>query len=108
MFKASDIKSVKNVKREDGTAWAYFDQGMEFEFPLNFSKDQKRGAKNIKPGEVILLFQRVNKVAGIKDHTYVTHLVTPTDHVLSENKELDHKFTWIRNVRVIARANPRS
>jgi hypothetical protein len=108
MFKASDIKSVKNIKREDGTGWAYYDEGMEFKFPLNFSDAQKKSAKNIKPGEVILLFQRVNKVQGVKDHTYLTHLVTPTDHILSEDRTLGHKFAWIRNVAVVARANPRT
>jgi hypothetical protein len=108
MFNASDIKSVKNVKREDGTGWAYFDEGMEFKFPLNFSDAQKKSAKNIKPGELILLFQRVDKVSGVKDHTYLTHLVTPTDYILSEDRGLGHKFAWIRNVAVIARANPRT
>lgn len=108
MFKASDVKFVKNVRRENGTGWAYFDEGMELKFSLNFSKDQKKGAKDLKPGELILLFQRVDKVLGVKTHTYLTHIVTPTDYILSENKELDHRFTWVRNVAVIARANPRA
>jgi len=108
IFKPEDIKYVKNVKREDGTDWAYYDRGMDSQFKLNFSDVQRKGAEQLNAGEVILLFQRVNKVAGIRDHTYLTHLVTPIDNVVKKNEGLDHDFKWERKIAVVARANPRN
>ena len=107
MFKASDIKWVKNVKRNNGTEWAYYDNLMENKFSLNFSKDQIKGAANVKPGEIILLFQRVENIPGVPKKTYLTHLVTPIDLTLFENEHLE-KFKYTRNVAVIARAEPRA
>lgn len=107
MFRSCDIKWVKNVRRENGTDWAYYDNSMEDTFMLNFSNDQKKGALKIKPGEIILLFQRVDKVPFIKPRTYMTHLVTPLDGKLIENHGLDHRFKWERKVLVIARAEPK-
>ncbi len=79
-FLPTDINWVKNVKRSDGTAWAYYDTGMEAEFNLNFSKTQKLGARNLNINEVILLFQRVDRMANVVPHTYLTHLVKPLDN----------------------------
>ncbi|WP_316828594.1 HNH endonuclease [Pedobacter miscanthi] len=107
MFSAGELLWVKNVRRDEGRDWAYFEDGTENSFHLNFSKDQKKGAAKIMPGEVILLFQRVDKVPGTATHTYLTHLVTPVDTLLRENPALDHCFKWERKVAVIARADPR-
>lgn len=105
MYGAENIKWVKNVKRDDGTAWAYFDAYMENEFPLNFSEAQKIGNNHLHPGEIILLFQRVDKIIGVKKKTYLTHLVTPLDNNVFYNPD-NPDFPYERRVAVIARANP--
>jgi len=106
MYNHNDIKWVKNVKREDGTNWAYFDPGMEHEFQLNFSESQKKGSENLKQGEIVLLFQRVDKMTGVDKKTYLTHLITPLDDNIFYNSA-NPNFPYERRVAVIARANPR-
>ncbi len=108
IFKPSDIKWVKNVKRENGTGWAFFESGSDMVFSLTFSKDQTKGAKEVIAGEIILLFQKVDRMPGIAPKTYLTHLVTPIDNILKENPDTDHRFKWERKVIVIAKANPRT
>lgn len=108
MFEPSDIRWVKNVKRNKGSDWAYFDDGMENWFDLNFSSSQTAGARYIRPGEIILLFQRVDKISGIEKRTYLTHLVTPLDHNLRHDPSLHNGFEWYRKVAVVARAAPRT
>lgn len=108
MFKPTDIKWVKNIKRHNGTEWAYFDDGMENEFYLNFSKTQISGGQNVQPGELILLFQRVDNLRGVRKETYLTHLVTPVDFKLKHDPQLLYGFEWFRKVAVVARADPRT
>lgn len=107
MIKATDINFVKSVKRDNGTAWAFYDEGFENTFPLTFSKTQVKGARELQPGDIILLFQRVDNHPdkSIKAHTYLTHLVTPIDTILFENNASTHRFKWERKVAVIARAD---
>lgn len=104
ILQPQDLKWVKSIKRDNGAGWAFFEEGYESEFPLTFSEKQKNGAEKIQPGEVILLFQRVDNMIGVKARTYLTHLVTPLDYLLSENTAIKHKFKWERLVKVVARA----
>ncbi|RZK17812.1 MAG: signal peptidase II, partial [Flavobacterium sp.] len=106
-FSADQIQWVKNVKRAGGTAWAYFGEGMEWEFNLNFSDSQKLGAENMGLNEVVLLFQRVDSVPGVVTQTYLTHLVKPLDNELIYNADTP-LHPWERRVAVIARADPRT
>jgi len=106
-FSAENIRWVKNVKREGGTSWAYFDPGMESEFNLNFSDTQKLGAENIGMDEIVLLFQRVDNVLGVSVKTYLTHLVKPLDHELIYNEKTP-MHPWERRMAIIARADPKT
>ncbi len=106
LFKSSDLLWVKNVKRDNGTDWAYYENSTEQRFKLNFSRTQIKQANLVKPGELILLFQKVDKVAGVSPRTYLTHLVTPIDYSeATENTLLTHDFKWEREVAVIAKAS---
>lgn len=107
-FSFQNILFAKNVKRENGTDWAFFEPGTENVFPLTFSKTQAKGARHLMPGQIILLFQRVDRIPGVAKQTYLTHLITPIDTELHYNEEVPHKFKWDRKVLVIARADPRS
>ncbi|WP_342647391.1 HNH endonuclease [Mucilaginibacter sp. CSA2-8R] len=108
MFEADDIKKVKNVKRNGGTEWAYFNDGEEKTLKLNFSKTQVKGGRELRVGEIILLFQKVDRIRGVQPFTYLTHLVTPLGKPIIRNDELEHKWKWELEVAVIARANPRT
>ncbi len=101
----SQIKWVKNVKRNKGTAWAYMEPELSQEFQLNFSESQKKRARNLREGEIILLFQKVDNVKGVMPVTYLTHLVTPLDDVLFFNHS-NKSHGYERRVAVIARAHP--
>jgi 5-methylcytosine-specific restriction endonuclease McrA len=105
IYEAADIQWVKSVKRDGGKAWAFFEPGTELRFHLTFSEQQIRSAGKIMCGEIILLFQRVDKLHGTAKGTYLTHLVTPIGN-LEENPNLPHRFKWEREVLVIARAKP--
>ena len=108
MFEASDIKWVKNVKHTDGAAWAYYDSSAEYTFPLHFSKVQLKGALDVKPGEIILLFQRIDNIPSISKQTYMTHLVTPIDFNVYKSNDKFEPFPYTREVAVLARAEPRT
>ncbi|MDM1296525.1 HNH endonuclease [Sphingobacterium sp. N143] len=105
IFKAEDIIWVKNVKRDKGSAWAYYEEDRDNVFYLNFSKTQVKGASLVRPGEVILLFQKVDKISGVERKTYLTHLVTPLDEEIRFNSKIEHDFKWERKVAIIARAS---
>lgn len=106
LFKPDNIKWVKNVKRDDGTAWAYYEDNTDQTFILNFSKTQIKRGNLVKPGEIILLFQKVDKLEGISPKTYLTHLVTPVDNQgIVEEKNSDSDFRWGRKVAVVAKAS---
>lgn len=106
IFKPTDLLWVKNVKRDNGTDWAYYEDYTDQRFKLNFSRTQIKQANLVKPGELILLFQKVDKVPGITPRTFLTHLVTPIDYSEAiENTLLPHDFKWEREVAVIAKAS---
>lgn len=104
-----DIKWVKNVKREKGTDWAFYDQeDLGETMKLTLSKTQRSGAARLIPGEIVLLYQRVDKIEGVQGRVYLTHLVTPLFGSIVEEKDSNEKFKYYRNVHVIARANPKT
>ncbi|WP_113653182.1 HNH endonuclease [Pedobacter namyangjuensis] len=106
IFKPTDLLWVKNVKRENGTGWAYYEENTDQRFNLNFSRTQTKQANLVKPGEIILLFQKVDKIPGIAPRTYLTHLVTPVDYSKAvENPFLQHDYRWEREVAVVAKAS---
>jgi hypothetical protein len=103
MSQSTDIKWVKNIKRDDGTAWAYMEDEYRNEFLLNFSDTQLPNASAVREGEIILLFQRVDHMANVPVATYLTHLVTPLDDMVTKiGNNVD--FPFVRSVGVIARA----
>jgi hypothetical protein len=103
MPQAADIKWVKNVKRNQGTAWAYMEAECANEFLLNFAYRQLPNARAVQEGEIILLFQRVDHIPSVRAATYLTHLVTPLDDMLTESAD-NEDFPFERRVGVIARA----
>lgn len=100
LFGSSDIKWVRNVKRGNGTDWAYSDvNGI---FPLHWSssyKDGKEAAKP-KPGELILLFQRPHQLMR---GTFITHLVTPIDNHVRDEIDTNPHHRWARQVMIVAK-----
>lgn len=100
LFGPSDIKWVRNVKRENGLHWAYSD--VDDIFPLHWSssyKDEKEAEKP-KCGELILLFQRPHQhIQG----TFMTHLVTPVDDHAYDVIDTNPAHRWARDVMIISK-----
>lgn len=107
MFSSDDIKWVKSVKRNEGAGWAYDDINCYSEEPLKLhwrNAIGKTAAKHPKVGDIILLFQTVNK-GEFKNIVRLTHLVSPiTQDVLIDTK--NKNFKWYREIRLIAKAEP--
>lgn len=93
MHTDKDLLWTKNVKRDKGHAWAYMEFKEGDAFYLNFSKKFKASAYKAKPGQAILLFQTINKQIGnISKGTYLTHIVTPIDEIITEEANSNHPF----------------
>lgn len=104
-FQPSDINWIKSVKRDHGNQWAYMEYGLGDTFTLNFSKNPKWFPKNYlkaKPGELILLFQRLNGTGLYPSGWYITHLVTPVDDLLSREENTPN-HPHVRLVAVIGK-----
>jgi len=102
LFSSSDIKWVKNVKRDKGTDWANMEPSELPEFDLNFSLAKEASGSIVKIDEILLLFQKVDKMIGVPVHTYLTHLVTPVYGKPSRD-DGNVNFPITRRVKVIAR-----
>ena len=100
LYTHTDIKWVKNVKREDGNNWAYEDQEVKTVFELNWSEHFGKNVSRPNSGDIILLFQTIKSGLGHPKGTYLTHLVTPIDEEVYLDKTSTHPN--IRLVRVIA------
>ncbi len=101
-FNHLDIRWVKNIKPKEG--WAYADKTCDKYFKLNWSNE--KSASTPKIGEVILLFQRPNQIDGKNNlTTFLTHLVTPIEEKPRKSETETH-LKWIREVKIIAIANP--
>lgn len=88
------IKWIKNVK-DNWTHKAYFD--MADEFQLHFPDHHKNNVCTVPCGEIILLFQKVDSDTDRK----FTHLVTPVNDTLYEDRDKPH-YRYSRRVKVIA------
>jgi len=106
MYSSSDIFWIKNVKRKDGEEWAYDDETCGTKFLLNWPTSKKGSASTPNIGDIIVLFQKPNKVNGKKNYdVHLTHLVTPVSDIIHiDNEHPEHK--WCREVMPIAIANP--
>lgn len=106
-FNFNDLVWTKNVKRENGNAWAYMEFQIGDVFYLNWARGRanmgETDAGKVKVNELILLFQTVNKSSGSQKGTYLTHIVTPIDQKVSMDEEGSHPYK--RLVIVIGKAN---
>ncbi|MCR9062886.1 MAG: HNH endonuclease [Cytophagales bacterium] len=100
MYSSEDILWVKNIKKDDGNAIAYYAPEDEDEFWLNWSSRYIDEKEALKPeiGDLILLFQKTNITGSVQ----LTHLVTPVDYHVKIGNLIRYK--WERKVRVVARA----
>lgn len=96
LFNPSDIKWVRNVKREGGKIWAYDD--VQDTFKLNWSSRFRNEFEAEKPkvGDIILLFQTRNR------KTFLTHLVTPIQKRAYDDYNNFQSHRWVREVLVLA------
>lgn len=100
LFGSSDIKWVRNVKRGNGSAWAYTEESDDFLLHWSSSyKDEKEAAKP-KPGEIILLFQKPHQIIN---GTFITHLVTPIDNQVHDEIDRNPNHRWARKVMIVAK-----
>lgn len=106
LFAPTNIRWLKNVKRNQGEGWAYDDVTCDKPFLLNWPTSKKNSAATPKIGDIILLFQKPNKINGKKNYkVQLTHLVSPiSEPIIADEKNPKHK--WCREVRLIAMANP--
>ncbi|MBA7513012.1 hypothetical protein ES705_05021 [subsurface metagenome] len=100
MFTSGDLRWVKNVKRDQGSDWAYQEYEIGDFFWLNWSSQFKGSVLKADVGELILIFQTLNDPKG----TFLTHLVTPKDKVLKYDSNSRHPH--IRRVCIVAKADP--
>lgn len=108
MYTPQDIVWVKNVLRQKGRLWAYDKETCDRDFLLHWSSKMRGSAETPKVGDIILLFQRPEKVNGRNNKTvYLTHLVTPVSPDIEEDP-LSPKHKWARKVKLIAKASPLS
>jgi hypothetical protein len=98
------IKWIKNVKRENGTGWAYMEDQEKEGFVLAFSPAHAGGASKPKKGDVIVIFQTRYDENTQTNGTYLTHLVI-VDSKKTKPTDRDDYPTG-RHVIVLARANP--
>lgn len=102
----SNIRWLKNVKRNQGEGWAYDDITFDKPFLLNWPTSKRNSAATPKVDDIILLFQKPNKINGKKNYNVqLTHLVSPiSEPIILDNNNPKHK--WCREVKLIAMANP--
>jgi hypothetical protein len=105
VFNSRDLLWTKNVKREQGNAWAYMEHNLGDVFYLNWPRGRanmgKTDAGKPKINQLILIFQTVNKNSGSKKGTYLTHIVTPVEADVVTEENSTHPFK--RLVTVVAK-----
>lgn len=103
LFSPSNILWLKNVKRNQGEGWAYEDVGLNRTFLLNWPTAKKNSAGTPNVGDIILLFQKPNKINGKRNYkVHLTHLVSPvSEEIIPDEDSPKHK--WCREVRLIAK-----
>lgn len=104
-FAPSNIRWLKNVKRDKGEGWAYNDVSCDKPFLLNWPTSKKNSAATPLIGDIILLFQKPNKINGKRNYSVrLTHLVSPISKPIIEDNK-NPRYKWCREVRLIAMAN---
>ncbi|WP_419211116.1 HNH endonuclease [Maribacter sp. X9] len=101
MFNHQDIKWVRNVKRDKGKEWAYFDDDSE-EMILNWSSNfKKRPTPAMLPevGDIIVVYQKIN----ITNEVHFTHLVTPIDNIERDCIKTNPSHRWGRKVKILSK-----
>lgn len=102
MFTYKDIQWVRNVKREGGKNWAYFDEDKD-EMILHWSSllfvHKPTHALTPKMGDLVVLFQKVNS----NNQVCFTHLLTPVDNIEHDLIDTNPKHRWGRKMKVLAR-----
>lgn len=104
MITAENLIWVKNVKRDQGQAWAYMEHQVGDVIDLHFPNNDKWYPTNYerpKIGECILIFQTVNAYAN-KEVTFLTHIVTPVTDYVEVDLNAVRKFR--RKVCVVAKS----
>jgi hypothetical protein len=106
MYSPEHIIWIKNIKRDKGNGWAYEDVSCSEPFLLNWPTSKKGSALTPRVGDIIVLFQKPNRVNNRKNYkVHVTHLVSPiSEDLIVDDAYPDHK--WCRRVELIAKANP--
>jgi 5-methylcytosine-specific restriction endonuclease McrA len=107
-FTWEDLLWVKNVKRDEGRAWAYLEHGIGEIFDLNWPRGRANmgytNAKKAEANELILIFQTIDaNVGGYPKGTYLTHIVTPINKERVHELEDNHRHPFIRKVIVVGR-----
>ena len=105
-FDSENLIWVKNVKRDNGEGWAYLNLPEGESFLLNWPTSKPGSAEVPNIGDVILLFQKPNKINGKKNYdVHLTHLVSPiSDELIIDPNSPSHK--WAREVIPLATTNP--
>jgi len=101
MFTYKDIQWIRNVKREGGKNWAYFD-GDEDNMILHWSSSfVKKPTPALIPqiGDIVVLYQKIN----IGDQFYFTHLLTPVDNIERDFVKTNPNHRWGRKMRILAK-----
>lgn len=106
MFGPEKILWIKNIKRNGGDDIAYKDVSCNETFLLSFSTKFPNAALKGEAGDIIVLFQKLNKINGRRNkEVLLTHLVSPVSNK-SVISDLDHTHRYCREVRLIAKADP--
>lgn len=95
---SSKIKWIKNIKREKGKEWAYFDNYEDDEFPLHWSNRLKSSASKPAKDDLIILFQNY-KNQGVR----ITHIVKFIDDADFIDEDNHVEFQTARKVKIIYR-----
>lgn len=97
----SRIRWIKNVKRDGGQSWAYFEDYRETnqKFPLHWPQSKRGNAKHPNKGDIILIFQNYKK-----EGARLTHLVEVVDDDSFIDPNNQGKYETARNVRLIYRS----
>ncbi|WP_452231770.1 HNH endonuclease [Lacinutrix sp. MEBiC02595] len=101
MFKHTDIQWVRNVKREGGENWAYFDEDKD-EMILHWSSSFTKHPTHAmipKIGDIVVLFQKLNT----NNHFYFTHLLTPVDNLERDCIDNNPYYRWGRKMKILAK-----
>jgi ABC-type cobalamin/Fe3+-siderophores transport system ATPase subunit len=90
------LKWVKNIKRDNGKEWAYFDEFENDEFILHWSDTIKASASKPQEGDLMALFQNY-KNQGIR----ITHIIEFLSNDVIIDLENHEKYQYGRKVKIL-------